>query len=84
MAHSLLGSPNPFAVHQQSTPPDGHREPARRRHMSLPLRMDDDQVKSFDLPAALEHPTQFSAAEFERLIRAYAEALGLINPGTRT
>jgi hypothetical protein len=46
--------------------------------------MDDGQVKSIDLPAALEHPAQFSAAELERLTRAYAEALGLINPGTRT
>jgi hypothetical protein len=48
--------------------------------MSLPLRMDDGSIKTFDLPSALDHPSQFSAAEFERLTRAYAEALGLLSP----
>ena len=42
--------------------------------------MDDGQAKSFDLPSALEHPAQLSVAEFERLTRAYAEALGLLSP----
>ena len=43
-----------------------------------PSRMDDGEIKTFDLPSALERPSQFSAAEFERLTRAYAEALGLL------
>ena len=42
--------------------------------------MDDGQVKSFDLPSALEKPTQFTVGELERLTRAYAEALGLLSP----
>jgi hypothetical protein len=42
--------------------------------------MDDGQVKSFEMPSALDHPGQFSVAEFERLSRVYAEALGLLNP----
>jgi hypothetical protein len=46
------------------------------------LLMDDGQVRSFDLPSALEHPSQFSTGEFERLTRAYAEALGLLAPNT--
>jgi hypothetical protein len=46
--------------------------------------MDDGQVRTFDLPSALEHPSQFSAAEFERLTRAYAEALGLIGPASKS
>ena len=50
--------------------------------MSLPLRMDDHTVKTFDLPGALERPSQFTPAEFERLTRAYAEALGLLDPKT--
>jgi hypothetical protein len=44
--------------------------------------MDDGQVKTFELPSALDHPSQFSVAEFERLTRAYAEALGLLDPKT--
>jgi hypothetical protein len=44
--------------------------------------MDDGQIKTVELPAALEHPSQFSAGEFERLTRAYAEALGLLGPRT--
>jgi hypothetical protein len=46
--------------------------------------MDDGQVRTFDLPSALEHPSQFSAGEFERLTRAYAEALGLIGPASKS
>jgi hypothetical protein len=80
MTHSSLGSPNPFAVPRQSTPQDERREPDRRRHMSLPLTLDEGSVKSFDLPAALERPAELSATEFERLTRAYVEALGLIQP----
>jgi len=37
----------------------------------------------FELPSALERPSQFTPAEFERLTRAYAEALGLLDPKTR-
>jgi len=48
--------------------------------MSLPLSMDDGQVKSFDLPSALEEPAQFSAGELERLTRLYDEALRLLSP----
>ena len=80
MTQSSPGSPNPFAVTRQSDPRDGQGEPARARHVSLPLVMDDGQVKTFDLPAALEHPGQFSVTELERLTRAYAEALGLLHP----
>jgi hypothetical protein len=40
--------------------------------------MDDGTISTFEVPAALEHPSQFSPAELERLTRAYAEALGLI------
>jgi len=40
--------------------------------------MDDGQVKIVELPAALQNPSQLSAAEFERLTRTYAEALGLL------
>lgn len=54
--------------------------PVRARRMSLPLRMDDGTVKNFGLPGALDHTAQFSAAELERLTRAYAEALGLLAP----
>jgi hypothetical protein len=42
--------------------------------------MDDGQVRSFDLPSALENPAQLSAGELERLKRAYSEALGLLSP----
>jgi hypothetical protein len=42
--------------------------------------MDDGQVRTFELPAALAHTSQFSFDELERLTRAYAEALGLIHP----
>jgi hypothetical protein len=79
MTQSSLGSSNPFAVPAQAASTDGKREPSRRRQMSLPLRMDDGQVRSFDLPGALDHPAQFSPGEFERLTRAYAEALGLLH-----
>jgi hypothetical protein len=44
--------------------------------------MDDGQIVTVELPAALEQPARFSAAEFERLTRAYAEALGLLGPRT--
>jgi hypothetical protein len=42
--------------------------------------MDDGTVRMFDLPAALDHPSKFSVGELERLTRAYAEALGLLQP----
>ena len=80
MTHSSSESPNPFDFARQSDPPDGQRQPARTRRITLPLLMDDGQVKSFDLPSALEHPAQFSVGELERLTRAYAEALGLLSP----
>jgi hypothetical protein len=82
MTQSSQGSPNPFDVTRPSEPADRPREPLRGRRMSLPLRMDDGTVKSFELPGALDHPAQFSVAELERLTRAYAEALGLL--GTRS
>ena len=82
MPQSSTGVPNPFDPAPQAAPTDGRREPARARRLSLPVRMDDGQVKTFELPAALERPSRFSVAEFERLTRAYAEALGLLDPGT--
>ena len=78
MTQSSTGSPNPFDPAGQAEPADGRRESARARRLSLPLRMDDGQVRMFELPSALERPSQFSVAEFERLTRAYAEALGLL------
>jgi hypothetical protein len=80
MTQSSTNSPNPFDVTRQATSNDGTREPVRSRRVTLPLLMDDGQVKSFDLPSALEHPAQFSVGELERLTRAYAEALGLLSP----
>jgi hypothetical protein len=78
MTQSTPGSPNPFAATPSPETKSGTHQPARSRHMSLPLRMDDGEVKLFDLPAALANPQQFSAGELERLTRAYAEALGLL------
>jgi len=83
MPQSSTGTPNPFDPARQPEPADGRREPARARRLSLPLRMDDGQVRMFELPSALERPSQFTPAEFERLTRAYAEALGLLDPKTR-
>jgi len=80
MPESSPGPHNPFEVGGDRTTPDGRREPDRTRRMSLPLSMDDGQVKSFDLPSALEEPAQFSAGELERLTRLYAEALRLLSP----
>ena len=80
MTYISPGSSNPFDVARPADSPGGHREPASSRRVTLPLLMDDGQVKSFELPSALEHPGQFSAGEFERLTRAYAEALGLLSP----
>jgi len=80
MTHGSHGSPNPFDATRPSDSPDGHREPVRSRRITLPLLMDDGQVKSFDLPSALERRAQFSVAEFERLTRAYAEAQRLLSP----
>jgi len=80
MTHSSPESPDPVDVTGPTAPPDGRRPPVRKRRISLPLLMDDGQVKSFDLPSALEHPAQFSIGELERLTRAYAEALGLLSP----
>jgi hypothetical protein len=80
MAQSSTDSPNPFDVTRQAEPNEERPEPARARRISLPLRMDDGQVRTFELPAALAHTSQFSFDELERLTRAYAEALGLIHP----
>ena len=82
MTQNSHGSPNPFDVARHAETADGLREPVRQRRMSLPLRMDDQTVKTFELPGALERPSQFTSAEFERLTRAYAEALGLLDPKT--
>ena len=81
MRNSSTDSPNPFDRTAQTEPAAG-RPSARARRLSLPLRMDDGQVRTFELPAALARPSQFSVAEFERLTRAYAEALGLLDPKT--
>ena len=78
MTQSATGSPNPFDVTRQPEPGDSRREPVRTRRILLPLQMDDGRHTTVELPAALEHPSRFSAAEFERLTRAYAEALGLL------
>jgi hypothetical protein len=80
MTYISSGSSNPFEVARPTDSHDGHREPARSRRITLPLLMDDGQVRSFDLPSALEHPARFSAGELERLTRAYADALGLLSP----
>ena len=80
MTQSSTGSPNPFDATRQPETGDGGRDLLRSRRISRPLQMDDGQVKTVELPAALERPSQFSAAEFERLARAYAEALGLLGP----
>jgi hypothetical protein len=77
MAQSPESSPNPFDV-AVPVAPDRRREPVRARRLSLPLRMDDGTIRTYDLPSALDHPAQLSVTEFERLTRAYAEALGLI------
>ena len=80
MTHRPEGSANPFEVPRHPDTADAERQPARARRLSLPLRMDDGTVKMFDLPSSLDHPSKFSAGEFERLTRAYAEALGLLHP----
>lgn len=84
MTNSIAGSTNPFSVTRHAAAEDLPREPVRKRRLSIPLRMDDGEVRTFDLPSALERPSQFSAAEFERLTRSYAEALGLIDPSSKT
>ena len=78
MTQSSTGSPSPFDVTRQPEPGDSRREPVRTRRISLPIQMDDGQLRTVEFPAALEHPSRFSAAEFERLTRAYAAALGLL------
>ena len=81
MPQSSHGTPNPFDVtRHHAEPAEDPRQPVRGRRMSLPLRMDDDTIRTFELPQALEHPSQFSPSELERLTRAYAEALGLLAP----
>ena len=80
MTYISPGSSNPFEVARPTDSPEGHTEPARSRRIALPLLMDDGQVKSFDLPSALEQPAQFTPGELERLRRAYSEALGLLSP----
>lgn len=82
MPQSYPGSSNPFDVTRPTDAGDDPREPVRARRMSIPLRLDDGTIRTVDVPAALRHPSQFSAGELERLTRAYAEALGLIQPGT--
>ena len=82
MRNSSPDTPNPFDPTAQTGSAAGGRPSARARRLSLPLRMDDGQVRTFELPAALARPSQFSVAEFERLTRAYAEALGLLDPHT--
>ena len=77
MTQSSPGSSQLFEVTHRA-PHDAPSAQTRTRRISLPLRMDDGQIRSFDLPSELERPSQFSAAEFERLTRAYAEALGLL------
>ncbi len=77
-------SPNPFDPLHPSDTVDAKRQPVRARRLSLPLRMDDGTVRTFDVPSALEHPSQFTVDEFERLTRAYAEALGLLAPRPET
>ena len=84
MTHSSPGSPNPLDAAPRAEPVDGPREPARTRRMSLSLRMDDGTVRTFDVPAALDRSSHFSPAEFERLTRAYAEALGLLAPRSQS
>ncbi len=78
MAHSSTDSPNPFAVSGRPEPRGERREPVRSRRISLPFHMDDGQVRTVDLPDALDRPSRFSDAEFERLTLAYAEALALL------
>ena len=80
MTQSSTGSPNPFDATRRAESTDGPLEPSRTRRMSLPLRMDDGTVRTVEVPAALERSSHFSPAEFERLTRAYAEALGLLAP----
>ena len=78
MTQSSHGLPNLFEVARPAEPADGPREPQLGRRMSLPLRLDDGSLKNIDLPGALDHPSQFSTTELERLTRAYAEALALL------
>ena len=80
MAQSSTGSPNPFDVTRQPEPAEGRREPVRSRRLSLPRRMHDGRIQTVEFPGALEHPARFSAAELERLTRAYAQALDLLEP----
>ena len=84
MTQSWQESANLFEPARPSRAGDGQREPVRTRRMSLPLLMDDGQVRSFDVPAALDHPSQFSVSELERLTRAYEEALRLLPPSAST
>jgi hypothetical protein len=80
MTQRSESSPNPFEVPRQTNTVAAEHQPVRARRVSLPLRMDDGTVKMFELPSALEHPAHFSAGELERLTRAYAEVLGLLQP----
>ena len=80
MPQSTPGDPNPFELPRHTDTAAAERQPARARRLSLPLRMDDGTVRMFDLPSALDQPSKFSVGELERLTRAYAEALGLLQP----
>ena len=79
MTQSSPDSLQRFDVTRHAAPHETASAQTRCRRISLPVRMDDGEIRSFDLPSALERPSQFSAAEFERLTRAYAEALGLLS-----
>jgi hypothetical protein len=80
MTESSPGTHNPFEVAGHTSTPASRDQPVPTRRISVPLPMDDGEVKSFELPAALDDPTQFSAGELERLTRLYAEALRLLAP----
>jgi hypothetical protein len=84
MTQSSPGLVTLFAAARRFEAVEGRRGPVRTRRMSLPLLMDDGGVKSLEVPSALEYPDQFSAVEFERLSRAYAEALALLSPTVNT
>ena len=83
MTQGVPGADNPFDVRRHADLGEGRREPARTRRVSVPLLMDDGQVRTFEVPSALEQPQQFSTAEFARLTRAYGEATALLNPDNR-
>ena len=70
MTQSSTDSSNPFDVTRQAELSEGRAEPALVRRISVPLRMDDGQGRTFELPTALGHPSRFSVDELEWLTRA--------------